>query len=377
METITANCPKCKTQYQLTEEQLAVAGGQVRCGSCMTVFQARDEQTAAPEPQTEVSSSFVNSDDEEVLYGDDASESSEPAIDDNFSDSFENIVEDTDSFGSLIDASDEVEKMESGDAKMDESWAEELLDDEDEELIEDFTDNQSVSHTQALGADSSDFDDLGLDESLKLSSVEDDDEEEELAFNDVSNPFAADEKEGILKRIIPEPLEFHLGVHNKRVAKVLYSIVAVIALLGLFVQYSYFQFDNLARQATWRPLYSVACTVIACQLPSLYKVDEISAKHLTVKSHPYYERVLVVDTIITNHANIKQPFPQLELYFTDNNQKIVAARRFKPEEYLRGELAAKTMMPSRQPVHLAIEIDDPGKTASGYWVKLSYLNNDI
>ena len=189
---------------------------------------------------------------------------------------------------------------------------------------------------------------------------------------DMENPFGNDEKEGLLQRITPEPLEFQMAVRNSGIAKIFYSFIAVIAVIAMFVQYAYFEFDNKARQSTWRPFYAYACMALDCQLPSKYKIDDISAKHLTIKSHPHYQGVLLVDTIITNHANIHQPFPELELYFTDNKQQIVAARRFQPQEYLRGELAAKTMMPSRQPVHLAIEIADPGKAASGYWMKPVY-----
>ena len=365
METITANCPNCKTQYQLTEEQLAVAGGQVRCGSCMTVFQARPvASSAAP---------AVAENEDDLLYGDDGgTDSGEPRGADNFSDSFKNIQQDGDSFGSLMDSSDAVEQINTAAVEMDEAWAEQLLHDEDDGLIEKFDDQAVTSHTSALGADADDFDDLGLDESLQLSQPSGDDVEQELSFNDVSNPFGGDDKEGILKRITPEPLEFHVGHRVQWWSKLIYAVLSIIALLAVVAQYLYFELDELARQQSWRPAYTVICNVAGCQLPSLYNVEEITAKHLTVKSHPYYKGVLVVDTVITNHAAIAQPFPQLELYFTDTNDKIVAARRFQPGEYLRGELASRTLMPSRQPVHLAIEIADPGKSASGYWIKLSY-----
>ena len=374
METITANCPECKTQYQLTEEQLAVAQGQVRCGSCMTVFQARDNRldvSAAEEDEELLFDDSSVIDDELVDIDDELEDFSVAEVDDSFSDSFNDIGAETDSFGSLSDSSDELAPMESGNVNLDESWAEQLLDD-DGEFIDEEPEKPSFSgnHTSALGSDADDFDDLGLDEELKLSTAEDNDAD--LAFADMENPFGNNEKEGLLQRITPEPLEFQMAVRNSGIAKIFYSFIAVIAVIAMFVQYAYFEFDNKARQSTWRPFYAYACMALDCQLPSKYKIDDISAKHLTIKSHPHYQGVLLVDTIITNHANIHQPFPELELYFTDNKQQIVAARRFQPQEYLRGELAAKTMMPSRQPVHLAIEIADPGKAASGYWMKPVY-----
>ena len=35
---LTCTCPGCKTRFRVTEEQLGVANGRVRCGACLTVF---------------------------------------------------------------------------------------------------------------------------------------------------------------------------------------------------------------------------------------------------------------------------------------------------------------------------------------------------
>ena len=369
METITANCPKCNTQYELTDEQLSVAGGQVRCGSCMTVFQAREAEPEVPAAPVESKEEI-----DDPVFEDAAPESAFLNNEEDFSDSFTSAKSSDDGFGSLLDSSEFAGEMggddDSDEVEADEDWAEQLLDDEDEDP-EAYRSENEIDHTKALGTESSDFD--GFDDDLILQQP-DEDEGEALAFSDVDNPF--DEKQGLLKRITPEPLEFHMiGRGKQAIIKAFYSVLTLVSLAGLVGQYVYFQFDDLARQPTWRPVYTVVCPYFGCQLPSLYNSKDISAKNLTVKSHAYYEGALVVDTIITNHANIAQPFPQLELYFTDNEQKIVAARRFSPDEYLRGELTSKTLMPSRQPVHLAVEINDPGGDASGYRVELSYAND--
>lgn len=44
-------CPECQTVFRLTEEQLALAGGKVRCGHCLGVFTAREHEVdAVPQP---------------------------------------------------------------------------------------------------------------------------------------------------------------------------------------------------------------------------------------------------------------------------------------------------------------------------------------
>ena len=42
LEPLITRCPNCNTQFRVTESQLAVAGGRVRCGACLTVFQGTD-----------------------------------------------------------------------------------------------------------------------------------------------------------------------------------------------------------------------------------------------------------------------------------------------------------------------------------------------
>jgi len=73
-----------------------------------------------------------------------------------------------------------------------------------------------------------------------------------------------------------------------------------------------------------------------------------------------------VDAIIYNRATFSQPFPLLELRFADLNGSLIASRRFKPAEYLSGELAGVSEMPSQTPIHISLDILDPGNKAVNY-----------
>jgi len=52
-KTLLTRCPHCDTRFRVTDEQLGIAKGKVRCGSCMDVFNAREHaepgQTRVPE----------------------------------------------------------------------------------------------------------------------------------------------------------------------------------------------------------------------------------------------------------------------------------------------------------------------------------------
>lgn len=49
-DDLFTRCPGCKTIFRVTEPQLALRQGQVRCGHCRTVFNGRDELIALDPP---------------------------------------------------------------------------------------------------------------------------------------------------------------------------------------------------------------------------------------------------------------------------------------------------------------------------------------
>ena len=72
---------------------------------------------------------------------------------------------------------------------------------------------------------------------------------------------------------------------------------------------------------------------------------------------------------MVNNANFAQPYPLIELTATSLRGQLIAGRRFKPDEYLQGEAANAELMPPRTPVHVSLEIQDPGEEALNFEVK--------
>lgn len=422
MDSIKAVCPTCETTYQLTESQLNVAGGKVRCGKCMTIFQAKTTATKPqtppapkPEPTKPPSkttslddhgqpghrSTFVNSDDEKLLSNTGVRNSFNKKSEFETGE-FDSLINDADDelfsdqpAGDLdeLAISDELQNHEpaqsalstkkpAGQEKIaladDESWANDLLDEGDDKI--DQLIKQSAQPTReektpfpkkeeprkALGSSKDDFDFAdeleGLDLGAPLTLSQDEQEN-----------FGLGEKEEMIERIPPEPLVFQYLPRGSLVMKLAYGSAIVLCLFLLGFQITYFQKDSLSREPEWHSFYQSFCGLFGCTLPELYNVDEIRTQVLTVKDHPHYRDALIADIVIVNLANIEQPYPQLELMFTNTSAQVVAARTFKPEEYLRGELAGtQALMPSRQAVHIALEIDDPGKSATGYTIALHY-----
>ena len=81
--------------------------------------------------------------------------------------------------------------------------------------------------------------------------------------------------------------------------------------------------------------------------------------------HPNESGVLLITASIENTADHSQPFPVLELSLSNAQSKIVALRRFKPEEYM-GNYTKEMLLPSKSPTSLKLKIKDPGNNATRF-----------
>lgn len=148
--------------------------------------------------------------------------------------------------------------------------------------------------------------------------------------------------------------------------RLLWGLLTLLAAGLLAFQYIWYHFDEMARQDQYRPWFQQLCPMVGCQVPTRVDISRIKSSNLVVRSHPDFKGALIVDAIIYNRAPFAQPFPLLELRFADLNGQLIASRRFKPSEYLSGELAGRGEMPSQTPIHIALDILDPGPKAVNY-----------
>lgn len=350
-KTQITKCPKCDTTFKVTPTQLSVAKGAVRCGACLHVFRASD-------------------------YFQDKQKEASPQ-DDRTQDMFsESLFETPAEQSTLVEAEDDGlihDNMEGDDGLI----HDDMLDDEPKEVITEISqDFLSINPDEAVDPFFSDS--VKPVESVKEENS--DDESWAQALLDDSED--EDVKEVKPKKALPkvnqqsfsyievDPLD--LSLPEKRSKAKLWLGIAGCSLLlaSLFSQLAYFNFDQWSRQESMRPWYQLACDQLNCTLPSTYDLSKIrTTASPQVSSHPKYQDALSVDVLFMNHANYKQAFPRLELTFTDHNDKTVAHRLFTPNEYLAGEAAGLSLMPIQTPIHIALEIRDPGARANNYQVR--------
>lgn len=177
----------------------------------------------------------------------------------------------------------------------------------------------------------------------------------------------ATERDEALHDLTDDPLQ--LGWQKRRSPwgrRMLWLVLTLLAAAGLAGQYIAYHFDEMARQDQYRPWFQQLCPTLGCTVPSKVDIAKVKSSNLVVRSHPDFSGALVVDAIIYNRAAFSQPFPLLELRFADLNGHLIASRRFKPGEYLNGDLEGMAEMPPQTPIHIALDILDPGPKAVNY-----------
>lgn len=296
------------------------------------------------------------------------------------------------------------EDLESKD-DADESWAKAMLDEMEKE-----DQDRHEKELFAPDAPKNRYDEILVDETTAATSVTQNDQDDELAPEfieafarldnqyentqtkashastqtsytaDLDAPIRADrsdrsrhydddhnEKSQFLKNIQPAPVEMDwINVSRRWPKTLMWWTLCLLAGAALAAQVAWIKFDHWSRIDPYRSYYSLACNLLDCQLPARIDTSKIKVSNLVIRSHPQVQNALTVDAILLNHAQFAQPFPDLVISFSDLNGKTVAARRFTPDEYLAGELAGRSKIPYNQPVHLSMDIADPGRQAVNY-----------
>ncbi|HFH2884214.1 DUF3426 domain-containing protein [Pseudomonas aeruginosa] len=415
-ESVITQCPHCSTSFRVNDAQLGAANGAVRCGTCLKVFNALQHQVggapranapsaaeakpaAAPPPAPSVAAATSAAPPaarprDETLWIHDDLDLDSLNLDEELAklDEFELNQE----FSSIEKAPRPAESLlarrDDERDPHDERWAEALIADAEpaqpargnprqepslgEPLAEERVSFVPLRRAEdppelRLSLDDDDDDEPSLGKRRHgLSALDEDDEEsaEEQSVAPLGSARKPDEAPvESLDQLRDEPLQLAWEKPRRQWPRRLgWLLLILLALGGLAAQYVAYHFDELARQDAYRPWFAQFCPEIGCTLPSKVDVEQIRSSNLVVRSHPEFSGALVVDAIIYNRASFSQPFPLLELRFADLNGHLIANRRFKPGEYLGGELAGRTEMPPQVPIHVSLDILDPGPKAVNY-----------
>jgi predicted Zn finger-like uncharacterized protein len=415
-DSFVTQCPHCQTSFRVSHAQLSVARGVVRCGSCLQVFNAAKqllEQHAGKDAVTPLAPSIVEPppiiEAPPVIEPPAIVEQPAPRaisqkqwsaseldldsldLDEELARLEQREIQPTTEFGrpredALSARRDNPEPDETlwRDSLFSERADEHTVEPEDDETeIADIEPVKSERTEPSLSLEPVDLDDepaiphLRLHDPIdpnvrrkRLSASDEADDDDLPSIEPLRKKRERAEpgvRAEVLQDLTDDPLQ--LDWQKRRSPwgrRMLWLLLVLLAAGGLAAQYISYHFEELARQDQYRPWFQQICPQIGCTVPSKVDIARIKSSNLVVRSHPEFNGALVVDAIIYNRATFSQPFPLLELRFADLNGHLIASRRFKPGEYLRGDLEGLAEMPPQTPIHIALDILDPGPKAVNY-----------
>jgi predicted Zn finger-like uncharacterized protein len=144
------------------------------------------------------------------------------------------------------------------------------------------------------------------------------------------------------------------------------GIIIGVLLLMLGVQWLYFNRTSLAAQNDWRPGLELFCSFLRCELPLRVDLSRIELVSRDVRKHPRIADALLINATLVNRADFSQPYPILEVTFSNSSGTPVASRRFHPDEYLGNQADIKAGMPVNTSLQVMLEIEDPGEDAVSF-----------
>jgi predicted Zn finger-like uncharacterized protein len=293
-------CPHCATRFRVTETQVNIADGLVRCGVCKEVFNAFD--------------ATVQNDNQPSSLDDAA----------------EVVVEQEIEIDGLRESRAEAEQA-----------ADEHETTENHEVIAE-AHNQPTAFgklpaTEVSGNDAFDFFDENVNESLAY--------------------------------VVPE--KFRDSYPHSAKSTLLWSIGILTLTATLLIEYAWFnrdQFKHVPELQTW---IEKICQQVECKNAALRDPSKIELVSRNVYSHPGEKNALMVNVTMKNNANFAQPYPVMQIEFSNVRGGTVAARRFLPSEYLpvesrqAGTEQRRLLLPNASS-SITMEIQDPGKQAMTY-----------
>lgn len=403
-------CPACRTCFRITNVQLAVAQGKVRCGKCKTVFNARQhlqtqpgqKPSASSAPRTRAPGKVANEDVEHiVIQGMPQPAETESKPGSNNESAFKlNDYSYTDKIAqekSLDEILAEMNQQLSLDI---DSPAPELP----EPLLTPQTRapsssgtrsgpatndrNQTIDHLFDKMQAKAGAEEPGVEQATparprsktatKPNSRQPGEKQPGHSNNKpafIANQQAASSSGSGRERDIEEEVPFLLrdSLEIEPPARrgwraTLGGLLLILLLLaGLALQLALFRpLDVVQLVPPTMPYVEFVCQQLPCQYHYHQDLDQIQLLSRDVRAHPKQKNVLLITATIINQADFKQPYPGLLVSLFDLSGNVVAQRRFTPAEYM-GELDSPfLLMPPQTPIQITLEVKDPGNDAINF-----------
>lgn len=227
-----------------------------------------------------------------------------------------------------------------------------------DENMDGITAESSDSHREAAesGADAANDDDREFDQVDETAASRKD------AFDffdeDINEP---------LPHVVPDKFKDDYASRGPSAISTLLWSVAILLLTATFIlQYIWFNREQFHQVPEVRAAIKFLCEKVDCSKLSMRDPQKIKLVSRNIYTHPDEKEALMINLTFKNDAEFAQPFPIMQIAFSDVRGGIVAARRFSPQEYLRLDNPQIRLLQPFTSIDISLAIKDPGKQAMTY-----------
>ncbi|MFA6014266.1 MAG: DUF3426 domain-containing protein [Gallionellaceae bacterium] len=317
MSSSITQCPECATRFKVSEAQLAVHQGMVRCGRCTAVFDATQHFTdleASPQLDLPIAvsenSESIKKAVEPEINLDSSPEAGASAAADRFATETNDPVHFLDEISPLDPP--EIIRPESADG---------------------------------LGT----LPENSPEDSLTLA-------QKIIIQDDVAEPIGS---------IIKAPL--------KKRRQWPWVIVAILLMAGLSLQGIFFYRVEIAAQLPGlKPQLQQYCAVLHCSIALPQKPDLISIESSDLEADPVQANIVTLNAILRNMAHHVQAYPTVQLSLTDLEDKVIARRNFTPADYLKTGEDEKLGLSANREISVKLSLDTLELKPAGYKLFVFY-----
>ena len=177
----------------------------------------------------------------------------------------------------------------------------------------------------------------------------------------------SDEDELIHADVIPTVIRDDFGGNiltktNSPIQIVVFTLGAIALAIFFLGQISYWHNVNVLPR-TWINNF---CKPFSCGDHNKRDLTAIKILNRNVYTHPNTKDALMITASIVNQSQSAQLYPWLQISLLDTQGKIIAIRRFSPNDYLVNKSLADTLMSPNEPVGARLEVLDPGNIVIAY-----------
>jgi predicted Zn finger-like uncharacterized protein len=314
-------CPGCRTVFRVTEQQLAMRGGQVRCGHCRTVFDGIEHLASLASPPD--ADRDFDEYDEAALGPPTVTLRDARALEPAAAVEEEVAIPDTAAEAVVADAATEIDGP-------------------------------------ATGIDGSA---TGGEPMPERAPAPGDDAP------------AASEGQPSTERAAPKLAPAPAAPRARRwtAARVAYLVgIPLLALLLMGQAAFHFRERIAARWPAFQPALAQACARLGCTVGAPRTIADLAIQSSDLQADPAHQGLLILTATLRNRGEFALAYPYLELTLTDAQDRVVVRRVLAPREYAPGTADLGRGIAGNSEVSIRVFIDASATSQAGYRLYMFY-----